>query len=315
VTYAFGFIGVREKPVAADMDMDGYDDIGLWVPDRAGVNPKEQGEFYFLVSGGTDLPTRIAAESGTADFKPVPFGNDLFATYGDEFAAPLVGNFDPPATPTASQFIPIDYTNWDDADDIDGDGDVTPSDVLMLINDINSEGVRQLGMPSLEAPFLDCNGDGLVSAADVIQVINRINSDIAAESSLGGEGEWAPETPSSPAVSDAPVVEVAAVETVQPELATVELAMLTLDVPAGPAESSPSSNTEAVDRIFAETEDDQVLDGRYAVVLDELGDFAAETDEEVIDLEDAADDLDAIADDLAVAIDGSVNGTPHRRLA
>ena len=49
-TINFGFIGLREKPVAADMDQDGIDDIGLWVPDRAGVAPVENGEWYFLVS-------------------------------------------------------------------------------------------------------------------------------------------------------------------------------------------------------------------------------------------------------------------------
>ena len=45
-TIQFGFIGVRERPVAADMDQDGIDDIGLWVPDRAGQNPQEAAEWY-----------------------------------------------------------------------------------------------------------------------------------------------------------------------------------------------------------------------------------------------------------------------------
>ena len=33
-SFRYGFIGVRERPVAADMDQDGIDDLGLWVPDR-----------------------------------------------------------------------------------------------------------------------------------------------------------------------------------------------------------------------------------------------------------------------------------------
>ena len=39
--FTFGFIGVRERPVAADMDQDGVDDLGLWVPDREGVTDRD----------------------------------------------------------------------------------------------------------------------------------------------------------------------------------------------------------------------------------------------------------------------------------
>ena len=31
-------------------------------------------------------------------FTPIPFGNDIYAQYGNSFALPVVGNFDPPAT-------------------------------------------------------------------------------------------------------------------------------------------------------------------------------------------------------------------------
>jgi hypothetical protein len=126
-TLTFGFIGVREKPVAADMDQDGIDDVGLWVPDRAGVSPVEAGEWYFLVSAGETIPQRIAAENGVAQFEPVPFGHDLFASFGDEFAVPLVGNFDPPVTPTAGGAWSVGGTNPDEARDVNGDGLVTLS--------------------------------------------------------------------------------------------------------------------------------------------------------------------------------------------
>src|SRR5262249_55989538 len=36
-TIHFGFPGVQERPVAADMDQDGVTDIGLFVPGRDGV--------------------------------------------------------------------------------------------------------------------------------------------------------------------------------------------------------------------------------------------------------------------------------------
>ncbi len=37
-TINFGFPGVGEVPLAADMDHDGITDIGLWVPGRAGID-------------------------------------------------------------------------------------------------------------------------------------------------------------------------------------------------------------------------------------------------------------------------------------
>ena len=48
--FRFGYIGVRARPVAADMNMDGFDDFGLWLPDRSGVLPRGSGEWQFLIS-------------------------------------------------------------------------------------------------------------------------------------------------------------------------------------------------------------------------------------------------------------------------
>ncbi len=94
----YGFIGVRERPVAADMDMDGIDDIGLWVPDRSGATPEEGGEWYFLISNDPEGTQREDGSVNTLNhpFTPEPFGSDIFAQFGDEFALPVVGNFDPP---------------------------------------------------------------------------------------------------------------------------------------------------------------------------------------------------------------------------
>jgi hypothetical protein len=106
-TIDFGFIGVRERPVAADMNQDGIDDIGLWVPDRAGATPAEISEWYFLISEREidDGDGEVAVQSNGGPvaalnhpFTPIPFGEDIYAKFGDEYAMPLVGNFDPPVT-------------------------------------------------------------------------------------------------------------------------------------------------------------------------------------------------------------------------
>ncbi|NQT17235.1 MAG: hypothetical protein HQ582_31060, partial [Planctomycetes bacterium] len=131
------FIGVRERPVAADMNGDGIDDVGLWVPDRAGAAPEEGGEWFFLLSGGdafvpddaTDtVLDRIVHVDGldVVEFTPYPFGHDLFAQFGDEYAAPIVGNFDPPVTGSStdppSDTLTLEGTAADDTFEVVVDG-------------------------------------------------------------------------------------------------------------------------------------------------------------------------------------------------
>jgi hypothetical protein len=95
----FGFPGVLERPVAGDLNLDGVDDIGLFVPGRDGVTPREAAEWYFLVSTGTPVPGTVSTLNHA--FRPAPFGTDLFAQFGDELAVPILGNFDPPNRPQA----------------------------------------------------------------------------------------------------------------------------------------------------------------------------------------------------------------------
>lgn len=122
VTFRFGFIGVRERPVAADLDQDGYDDIGLWVPDRSGVAPIESGEWYILVSNGTTLFNRIVNDPDlgvpTIYFKPEPFGPDQFVQFGDAYAMPLLGNFDPPVAGTTASDPAVFEITGTGADDV-----------------------------------------------------------------------------------------------------------------------------------------------------------------------------------------------------
>ncbi len=183
----FGFIGVREKPVAADMDQDGIDDIGLWVPDRAGVAPVENGEWYFLVSNDHAGTKREHGKLVTLDhpFTPVPFGKDLYASFGDEFAVPVIGNFDPPVT--GGSETPSGATNPVNRFDVNADGYVNAQDVVILVNDINLNGIHAVS-PTLVPPFKDVNGDGYVSPVDVLNLITAINGQDAG-GDLGGEGE------------------------------------------------------------------------------------------------------------------------------
>lgn len=122
VSFRYGFIGVRERPVAADLDQDGYDDVGLWVPDRSGVTPEEGAEWYMLVSDGASLFDRIVfnTDLGVSEiqFTPVPFGPDLFMQFGEDYAMPLLGNFDPPVTSSGGEESTVFQVAGTDGDDV-----------------------------------------------------------------------------------------------------------------------------------------------------------------------------------------------------
>jgi hypothetical protein len=51
-TLVWGYPGVLDKPIVADMNQDGIDDLGLWVPRDSASVPQRVAEWYFLVSHG-----------------------------------------------------------------------------------------------------------------------------------------------------------------------------------------------------------------------------------------------------------------------
>jgi hypothetical protein len=181
----FDLSGVFEQPVAADMNGDGIDDVGLFVTRREGVPPAEAAEWFFLVSTDpTPTPGEVTALNHA--FSPVPFGTDLFAQFGDEMAAPVVGNFDPPTSPPDNPAPPADPVL-----DVNRDGYVTPLDSMIVINGMNLAAAEGESPPTLSGSaagdvwHLDVNGDSFVTALDVLLIVNRLN-DLA---SGGGEGE------------------------------------------------------------------------------------------------------------------------------
>jgi len=70
------------------------------------------------------------------------------------------------------------WQNPDDPDDINGDGRITPLDVLLLLNELSKKGSRELPLPSPgeePPPYYDVNGDGFISPLDPLGVINCLN--------------------------------------------------------------------------------------------------------------------------------------------
>ena len=181
--FHFGFIGVRERPIAADMDQDGIDDFGLWVPDREGSADRPDGQWFFLMSDGEPLINRIDAgehpESSFIAFSPTPLGQDWAVEYGTPFAMPIVGNFDPPLT-----VGPESNDNELDADplDLNGDGRVSPLDAMIVLNALSSLADE----PNPDDARLDVNGDGRLSPLDAIIVLDHLSELSEAQSSSNG---------------------------------------------------------------------------------------------------------------------------------
>jgi hypothetical protein len=194
-TFRFGFPTPNNRPVSADMDQDGNDDLGLFVPNRAGVSPDEDAEWYILVSGGAPIVNRIHADPidgvPVIDFKPVPFGNDLYIQYGDQFGLPILGNFDPPVTPPGGS-TSVDFPSHNSRNplDVNNDGFVTPIDALQVINEINSHGSHALDSSGFHtAPFIDTDRDNVVSPHDALLVINWLNGPHSGSPAAEGEAE------------------------------------------------------------------------------------------------------------------------------
>jgi hypothetical protein len=182
LTINFGFAGPSERPIAADFNADGVDDIGLFVTQHGGVTPSDAAEWFILISTGTPIPGTVNTLAHA--FEPAPFGNDFYANFGNAAGQPLVGNFDPPTNSAA--IITDPHHNPLDPLDVDNDGYVSASDALTIINVINGSGPGEVVASSVQtAPFVDVNGDGYVSAGDALLVINHINAQSGADQAEG----------------------------------------------------------------------------------------------------------------------------------
>jgi hypothetical protein len=184
-TIQFDLPGTFQKAIAADMNEDGIDDVGLFVSRREAVPPNEAAEWFFLVSN-VALKSTGTVNALNHPFTPVPFGNDLFAQFGDEAALPVVGNFDPPTSPVGgtgdhNPLLGLDVNN---------DGKITAIDALLVVNHLNLHGggtAAPSGTPL--APFMDVNNDLRISPHDAVLVINHLNAQVSATFSNTAEGE------------------------------------------------------------------------------------------------------------------------------
>ncbi len=198
----FGFSGFGEKPVAGDFNLDGTDDIGLYVPHQEGQLPKQAGEFHFLISDDpTPFPANPRNPAETTPnalfdpFSPTPLGNDFIIQFGDDIALPLFGNFDPPIDNGSGSAGTL--TNQANPLDTNVDGKVSALDALVVINalargDLNASSSPNRVVASLNGYRLDASGDGLITALDALRVINGLADSDSEGQSVRSDGHQPP---------------------------------------------------------------------------------------------------------------------------
>src|SRR5687767_12733196 len=86
------------------------------------------------------------------------------------------------------QLLTVNWRNPVEALDVSGDGLTVPLDVLLVINELNANGARQLSEQKDPAkPYWDPSGDQFIAPLDALQVINAINEGTASPFTLSEE--------------------------------------------------------------------------------------------------------------------------------
>ena len=125
-------------------------------------------------------------------------------------------------------------TNPIQAIDVNGDGNVTPTDVLQLVNRINMSGGALSPVESGSSPaFYDVSGDNTLSALDVLWVVNYLNTPRLAQ-------QIAP----APAASGSPAPLIAAAPSVSPVPVGASITIADVATPATDQVAAPAAEAE-----------------------------------------------------------------------
>jgi VCBS repeat-containing protein len=180
---------VEDRPRAVDDNYDVDEGTTLVVSAAEGVlandvDPEEDSMLAELVSS-TSHGSLTFNSDGSFQYTPdVGFNrSDTF-----DYRAKDAGGAGAPARVTITVISAHPFHNSLAPMDVNDDGTVNAQDALMIINDINLNGIRELPAERLEGlvvPLLDVNRDNRITPLDILIIINYLNELAAAE----GEGE------------------------------------------------------------------------------------------------------------------------------
>ncbi|XZE20145.1 dockerin type I domain-containing protein [Pirellulaceae bacterium SH449] len=117
---------------------------------------------FEVVDGLFKLKDNVSLAWKTADALPVTLV--AYASSGEQLTKGTLIRVIPDRNSTRSPY------------DVDGDGFITPLDVLILVNHINTNGTGAIPEEGEGTRRIDVDGDGLISPIDVLILINIINS-------------------------------------------------------------------------------------------------------------------------------------------
>ncbi|MEC9002399.1 MAG: dockerin type I domain-containing protein [Planctomycetota bacterium] len=155
------------------------------------------------LADGADRPDHAELEALKAGVLAVQPGGDFAARWSTEIVKDTLDDtIYTPGHPVATNQISLGWTtsdesfevreyrvarNADEPHDVDGNGLVTPLDVLLGINKLNSQRSNLPvagGLGTFSSVYLDVNGDGLLTPLDTLMIIDLLNREAS-----GGEGE------------------------------------------------------------------------------------------------------------------------------
>ena len=141
----------------------------------------------------TGLKWGVISSTYTDSFGAFSLSTAPAGTYRVQAVAPQT-NFIPVSPPNGVQVVtfagpsaqnidfgfyqnPAPWQNPVNPLDVNGNGSVSSPDVLVLVNDLNSNHIHKVvGIPTTTNTYLDVNGDGNINTTDVLILVNYINS-------------------------------------------------------------------------------------------------------------------------------------------
>jgi hypothetical protein len=151
------------------------DQIRFGLPSE--VSTQRDGSYVFPGVSPSNINVRIAPPNPS-------FSNTIPSNGLTSITVPASGSL---RSDFGLLFVVSPWQNQTRRQDVNNDGQVDLFDVLVLINEINRNGIRELkSTDATPPPFIDVDGDRIVAPTDALIVINLVNTQ---NNGSQGEGE------------------------------------------------------------------------------------------------------------------------------